>query len=115
MASCRICPSPRRDCIPGTALASRESAMGHTRLSEVAQQSAGEALTSLAGSRTLSMFEGGSADLKNALHSLSTKKGFGELGQRFFGRFVARFLNFYLSRVTAAAVGGQRLRNLGDV
>jgi hypothetical protein len=41
--------------------------------------------------------------------------GFGDLGQRFFGRFVARFLNFYLSRVTSANLGSPRLRDLGDV
>ena len=28
---------------------------------------------------------------------------------------VARFLNFYLSRATAAALGGPRLQDLGDV
>jgi hypothetical protein len=53
--------------------------------------------------------------VRKAVRSLSTKKGFGELGQRFFGRFVARFLNFYLSRATAAALGGPRLRVLADV
>ena len=52
---------------------------------------------------------------KKAIRSLSTKTGFGALGQRFFGRFVARFLNSYLSRVTAATLGSPRLRDLGDV
>lgn len=88
---------------------------GATDLSEIAQQSAGEALTSLAGTRTVSLFGGSSADVQNAIRSLSTKKGFGELGQRFFGRFVARFLNFYLSRVTAATLGSPRLPDLGDI
>lgn len=91
------------------------SSSGATDLSEIAQQSAGEAITNLAGSETLNMFVGEGSELKNAMYSLSTRKGFGELGQRFFGRFIARFLNFYLSRVTATAVGGQRLRNLADV
>lgn len=93
----------------------RHSASGATDLGEIAQQAAGEALTSLAGSRTASMFETESDDLKNAMQSLATTNGFGKLGQRFFGRFVARFLNFYLSRITAASMGGQRLRNLGDM
>ncbi len=88
---------------------------GATDLSEIAQQSAGEAITSLAGSRTANLFGGSIADVQNAVRSLSTKKGFGELGQRFFGRFVARFLNFYLSRVTAANLGSPRLKDLGDV
>jgi hypothetical protein len=86
-----------------------------TDLSEIAQQAAGEAITSLAGTRTVSLFRGSGAELQNAVRSLSTKKGFGELGQRFFGRFVARFLNFYLSRVTAAALGSARLPDLGAI
>jgi hypothetical protein len=83
---------------------------GATDLSEIAQQSVGEAITSLAGPRTASLFSGSSADVQKAIRSLSTKKGFGELGQRFFGRFVARFLNFYLSRVTAATLGSPRVK-----
>ena len=91
------------------------SSLGTTDLSEIAQQSAGEAILSLAETRTASLFGGGSIDVQEAMRSLSTKKGFGELGQRFFGRFLGRFLNFYLSRVTAAQLGRQRLRELGDV
>jgi hypothetical protein len=91
------------------------SPTGATDLSEMAQQSAGEALTSLAAMRTANLFGASSSEVKNAIRSLSTKKGFGELGQRFFGRFVARFLNFYLSRATAATLGSPRLRDLGDV
>lgn len=93
----------------------RQSGSRATDLSEIAQQSAGEAIASLAGMRTENLFGGGSADVQAAMHSLSTKRGFGELGQRFFGRFMARFLNFYLSRVTAAELGRPPLRDLGDV
>ncbi len=93
----------------------RQNPSGATDLSEIAQQSAGEAITSLAGMRTANLFGGSSADVQDAMRTLSTKRGFGELGQRFFGRFVARFLNFYLSRVTAAQLGGPRLQDLGDV
>jgi hypothetical protein len=92
-----------------------QSPSGSTDLSEIAQQSAGEAIASLAGTRTPNLFGGTSADVQSAVRSLSTKKGFGELGQRFFGRFIARFLNFYLSRVTAASLGSPRLSQLGDV
>lgn len=92
-----------------------QSPLGSTDLSEIAQQSAGEAIASLAGTRTPNLFGGRSADVQNAIRSLSTKKGFGELGQRFFGRFIARFLNFYLSRVTAAKLGSAPLPQLGDV
>jgi hypothetical protein len=86
-----------------------------TDLSEMAQQSAGEALLSLAEPRTVNLFGSSGADTRNAIRSLSTKKGFGELGQRFFGRFVARFLNFYLSRVTATKLGSPRLQDAGDI
>jgi hypothetical protein len=86
---------------------------GATDLSEMAQQSAGEALLSLAGMRTVNPFGGSSADVRNAVRSFSTKKGFGELGQGFFGRFLARYLNFYLSRVTAGNLGSPRLQDLG--
>lgn len=93
----------------------RRARSGATDISEIAQQSAGEALLSLAGMRTASLFSGSSADAKNAIRSLSTKTGFGKLGQRFFGRFVARFLNFYLSRATAATLGSRRMQDLGDI
>ncbi len=86
-----------------------------TDLREIAQQSAGEAILSLAGTQTASLFGGGSIVVQNAMGSLSTKRGFGKLGQRFFGRFLGRFLSFYLSRVTAAELGRQRLLHLGDV
>ena len=88
---------------------------GATDLSEMAQQSVGEALMSLSEGRTVDLFGGDSDAVRKAVRSLSTKKGFGQLGQRFFGRFVGRFLNFYLSRATAAALGGPRLPELADV
>ena len=92
------------------------TAVGATDLSEMAQQAAGEALTGLLAAHTPGMFgDADSKDLMNALRALSTKKGFGQLGQRFFARFVARFLNFHLSRATAAGLGAPRLQNLGDI
>jgi hypothetical protein len=87
---------------------------GATDLSEIAQKSAGEAITSLTTSRTGNLF-GSETDVRDAVRPLSTKKGFGELGQRFFGVFIARFLNFYLSRVTAAKLGSPGLRDLVDL
>ncbi len=92
------------------------TSLGATDLSEMAQQAAGEALTSLLTAQTPSMFgEVDSNDLKNAVRALSTRRGFGQLGQQFFARFVARFLNFHLSRATAAGIGAPRLQNLGQV
>ena len=94
---------------------SRNRSAGATDLSEIAQQSAGEALASLAGSQKVGLFDVGVDEVRNVVRSLSTRKGFGELGQYFFGRFVARFLNSYLSRATAQAVGSPRISDLGDI
>lgn len=86
-----------------------------TDVSEMAQQAAGEALTALAGPRAVTLFGSGRDELQQAVRELSTKKGFSELGQRFFGQFMARFLNFYLSRVTAAQADGHSIHQVGDI
>ena len=88
---------------------------GATDLGEMAQKAAGEALSELAGPRALTLFGSGRDELRDALKELSTKAGFARLGQRFFGQFMARFLNFYLSRITAGQVGGPRLQQAGDL
>jgi hypothetical protein len=88
---------------------------GVTDLSEIAQQAAGEALATLAGSKQLTLFSSSRDELQSVIHRLSTKKGFSELGQTFFGRFMARFLNFYVSRVTAAHLDGEQLQQIGDL
>ncbi len=86
-----------------------------TDISEMAQQAAGEAISTLAGPRASSLFGTDKEDIKAATREVSTKKGFSELGQLFFGRFMARFLNFYLSRETAKQTGGDRLQQIGDL
>ena len=88
---------------------------GATDISEMAQAAAGEAILSLAGPSSETLFGGGREELRQALRDLSTKNGFAVLGQRFFGGFMARFLNFYLSRITAGAVGSDRLAQVGDL
>jgi hypothetical protein len=88
---------------------------GPTEVSEMAQQAAGEAVASLAGPLAATLFGSGQAELQEAVRSLSTKGGFSDLGQRFFGCFVTRFLNFYLSRITAGQVGGQRITDAADL
>jgi len=86
-----------------------------TDLSEMAQQAAGQAVAELAGPNATTLFGSGPAELQDALRKLSTKAGFARLGQRFFGSFMSRFLNFYLSRVTAGQVSGLRLSQLGEL
>lgn len=80
-------------------------------ISEMAQKAAGDAIASLAGPRSKTLFGSGPEELKDAIRELSTKKGFSQLGQKFFGRFMCRFLNFYLSRITPQQVGSDRLPN----
>lgn len=84
-------------------------------ISEMVQQAAGEAIAALVGPYALTLFGNSHEDLRIAVRRLSTKRGFSELGQEFFGRFMSRFLNFYLSRATADLLGRSRLRQLGDI
>jgi len=86
-----------------------------TDLSEMAQQAAGEAIAALAGPNARTLFGSGAAELQDAMRQLSTRAGFARLGQRFFGRFMTRFLNFYLSRVTAEHVGRSALGGINDL
>jgi hypothetical protein len=88
---------------------------GPTDISEMAQQSAGQALAELAGPDAITLFGSGSAEAQDAVRRLSTRAGFSRLGQRFFGCFVARFLNFYLSRITAGEVGRPSLEHSGEL
>jgi len=86
-----------------------------TDISEMAQQAAGEALTSLAGNDATTLFGSGGEYLQSAIRGLSTKSGVSRLGQTFFGRVLTRFLNFYLSRITATHAGSERLPSVGEV
>ena len=86
-----------------------------TDVSEIAQKAAGEAIAALASVEQLSLLNSSRDELQTVVRRLSTKNGFSQLGQVFFGRFMARFLNFYLSRVTAAHLDGDRLPQVGDI
>src|SRR6185312_8749649 len=82
---------------------------------EVAQKAAGEALLAVAHTQTPSLFGTDSDELRDVLKSISTKKGFGDLGQTFFARFIGRFLNSYLSRATASEIGKGSFGQVGDI
>lgn len=84
-------------------------------ISEIAQQAAGEAISELTANRAVTLFGGGADELRSAVRRLSTKKGFSELGQKFFGNFMSRYLNFYLSRITASQVGNKFFPQIGDI
>jgi hypothetical protein len=86
-----------------------------TDINEIAIKAAGEALTSIADKIQINLFGNNSDELKSAIRELSTKKGFSDLGQKFFGSFMTRYLNFYLSRITAAKTGDIRIKQVGEV
>lgn len=79
-------------------------------ISEMAQQAVGEAVAALATAESMTLFGSGREELQRAIRSLSTRRGFSDLGQTFFARFTSRFLNFYLSRLT-----GGSLPQVGDI
>ena len=87
----------------------------HTDISEKAQQAAGEALTKLVGPESKSLFDLGREDLLVAIKKYSTKKGFARLAQKFFSSFLSRYLNFYLSRITASLTGQKSIPQVGDL
>lgn len=84
-------------------------------VSEMAQQAASEAIVTLVAPQATTLFGSAQDDLRIAVRKFSTKKGFSDLGQMFFGRFISRFLNFYLSRATADLLGGTRIQHIGDI
>lgn len=84
-------------------------------IGEMAQRAAGDALSTLAGDRAATLFGNSGDELRNAIRSISTPAGFGALGQAFFGSFLTRFLNFYLSRITASELGSGALGELNDI
>lgn len=87
---------------------------GSTDYSEMAQQAAGSALLQVLESEATSLFGTGPDELRNALRKISTSSGFSYLAQNFFGDYLSRFLNFYLSRVTARATGYSEFRQLDE-
>ncbi len=85
-----------------------------TDVSELAQQSTAEALSRILTTQQLNLFGDNKTQLRDALHSLSTKNGFSDFGQKFFGSFLNRFLSFYLSRALPIA-GGDQIKHVGDI
>lgn len=78
---------------------------GSVTVGEMAQQAAGEALSQLAKNNAVTLFGSGRDELQEAVKKLSTKAGFCDLGQRFFGNFTARFLDFYASKILPKQAG----------
>jgi hypothetical protein len=78
----------------------------HSDLSEICQRAVGESVSSCLGDKVVSLFGEGKGETIDALMQLGTKNRFADLGQRFFAAFMTKYLNFYLSRVTAEQTNG---------
>jgi len=78
----------------------------HSDVSEICQRALGESVTSSLGDDVITLFGEGKGETVEAVRQLGTKNKFAELGQMFFGAFMTRYLNFYLSRVTAQQSNG---------
>jgi hypothetical protein len=87
---------------------------GSVTVGEMAQQAAGEALSHLAKDNAVTLFGRGRDELQWAVKKLSTKAGFCDLGQRFFGNFTARFLDFYASKIIPRRAGKPGFESVGD-
>ena len=84
-------------------------------LGEMAQLSAVESLTKLAGEKTRSLFGATPGDVQRALKSFSTTKEFSTLGRDFFARLLRRYLTYFLSRELSNHVGrGRRFANIHE-
>lgn len=88
---------------------------GHTDVSEKAQKAASEAISIMFSKSPRSLFDIGKAEVLFELKKISTKKGFSSLSKEYLGNFLSRFLNFYLSRITARKLGKHGFSNIGDL
>ena len=88
------------------AIDARLRRQGHrTDLAEMARFAAVDALTEASGHKTDSLFGASLDDTRESLKSFATKARFGAIGQRFFGRFLYRFLDYHLSRELPNHIG----------
>lgn len=86
-----------------------------TDASEMAQKAAGQVLCDRVGPKAETLFGNAGQELQDAVRAFSTKSGFADLGRSFFSSFLSRFLNFYLSRITATQLGTGSLGELGNI
>lgn len=86
-----------------------------TDISELAQRSAGETLTALLSADSTSLFENDAEHIRSQIAKYATRDGFAKVGQKFFGTFLGRFLNFYLSRITATHTNNSKVSKISDI
>jgi len=85
-----------------------------TTIGEIARQAAGETLAELTRNEAVNLFGTGREELQLAVKKLSTKAGFSDLGQRFFGNFAARYLDSYASRIVPGMAGTGTFESVQD-
>jgi len=82
-----------------------DSKQARTDTSEMCQMAAVESLSRHCMTSGRSLFGSGPEDIQDAVRSLSTKANFARFSRDFFGRFVYRYINYFLSRETSKHVG----------
>jgi len=85
-----------------------------TTIGEIARQAAGEAIADVTRDEMISLFGTDHDDLKRAVKMMSTKAGFSDLCQSFFGNFTARFLDSYASRIVPGMAGSPAFETVQD-
>ena len=86
-----------------------------TDFGEMAQLSAAESLSAIAGSGAQDLFGQSATAVKSALAGLATPKQFSVLARDYMGRLARRHLNYFLSRALSAHVGpGRRFRTVRE-
>ncbi len=86
-----------------------------TDVSEMAQKAAVAALLASFGEESLPIFSESRESVEESLGLISSRGGFARLGQRFFADFMARFLNFYVSRIAADQTGSKLTPSISSV
>ncbi|WP_020473428.1 hypothetical protein [Zavarzinella formosa] len=86
-----------------------------TDLGEMSQTAVAETISTIIGQKTSSLFGTSTEDVREALGSLGTEKQFSLFAKHYYGRFVNKCLDYFLSKTLAEHVGdGRRFRTLAE-
>lgn len=84
-------------------------------LAEMARYSAVDTLNEICLQQTADLFGADIINTQQSLKPYTQAKKFGQIGKRFFGKFLYRFLDYHLSRELADHIGaGKQYRTLQD-
>jgi len=88
---------------------------GRTDIGEMAQIAATETLARLCTAKSRTLFKTTSTDVKEAIRSFSTKRGFSDLAHDFFSGLTQKYLTYHLGRELSNHVGeGRRFHDPGE-